>query len=82
MDHQGRTILAKNLKALRDAFGMTQEDVAGAAQIDRSYVSLIETRKYAATVDMLDKIAPVFQLGIDELLSAGVIMAANARRAK
>lgn len=82
MDRHGRTILAKNLKALRDAFHMTQEDVAGAAQIDRSYVSLIETRKYAATVDMLDKIAPVFQLGIDELLSTEAIETAKARRAK
>jgi len=82
MDRQGRTILARNLKLLRDAFGMTQEDVAGAAQIDRSYVSLIETKKYAATVDMLDKIAPVFHLGIDELLSAEAIKTAKARRGK
>jgi len=82
MDHQGRAILAKNLKLLRDAFGMTQEDVAGAAQIDRSYVSLIETQKYSATLDMLDKIAPVFDLRIDELLSAEAIKAAKARRAK
>lgn len=82
MDNQGRATLAKNLKLLRDAFGMTQEDVAGAAQIDRSYVSLIETKKYAATVDMLDKIAPVFHLGIDELLSAEAIKTAKARRAK
>lgn len=82
MDHPGRAILAKNLRLLRDAFGMTQEDVAGAAQIDRSYVSLIETKKYAATVDMLDKIAPVFQLGIDELLSAEAMKTAKARRGK
>src|SRR3546814_6906641 len=36
MDRKGRTILAKNLKALRDLHAMTQEDLAGAAQIDRS----------------------------------------------
>lgn len=61
---------------------MTQEDIAGAAQIDRSYVSMIETRKYAATVDMLDKIAAVFHLGIDELLGADAIKIATARRGK
>lgn len=82
MDHQGRAILAKNLRLLRDAFGMTQEDVAGAAQIDRSYVSLIETCKYSATLDMLDKIAPVFHLGIDELLGSEAIRTAKGRRAK
>ena len=82
MDHRGRTILAKNLKALREAHGMTQEDVAGAAQIDRSYVSQIESSKYAATVDMLDKIAPVFQLSIADLLTSDIASTAKTRSAK
>src|SRR3546814_15604328 len=40
MDRKGRTILAKNLKALRDLHAMTQEDLAGEAQIDRRYISM------------------------------------------
>src|SRR3546814_4624214 len=64
MDRKGRRILATNLKALRDLHAMTQEDLAGAAQIDRSYISMIEHRKYAASIDMIEKIAAAFQLGI------------------
>jgi hypothetical protein len=45
-------------------------------------VSLIETCKYSATLDMLDKIAPVFHLGIDELLGSEVINTAKSRRTK
>jgi transcriptional regulator with XRE-family HTH domain len=82
MEHRGRTILAKNLKALREAHGMTQEDLAGAAQIDRSYVSQIESSKYAASVDMLDKIAPVFQLSIADLLTVDIAGTGRARRGK
>src|SRR3546814_20168306 len=63
MDRKGRRILATNLKALRDLHAMTQEDLAGAAQIDRSYISMIEHRKYAASIDMIEKIAAAFQLG-------------------
>jgi transcriptional regulator with XRE-family HTH domain len=82
MEHHGRTILAKNLRELRDAFGMTQEDVAGEAELDRSYVSALETCKYAATVDVLDKIASVFRLTIDELLRVDIAKSAKLRRRK
>src|SRR3546814_8383983 len=70
MDRKGRRILATNLKALRDLHAMTQEDLAGAAQIDRSYISMIEHRKYEASIDMIEKITAAFQLGIDEVLKA------------
>src|SRR3546814_7884264 len=79
MDRKGRTILAKNLKALRDLHAMTQEDLAGAAQIDRSYISMIENVKFAASVDMIEKIAAAFQLDIDEMLQADIVESARVR---
>ena len=80
MGHDGRAILAKNMRALREHRGMTQEDVAGAAEIDRSYVSLIETRKFAASIDMLEKIASALGVGIHELLTPDLAMPASLKR--
>ena len=64
----GRTILAKNLRRLRKERGMLQEELAHLAQIDRTYVSALERRLYAATVDVMDKIAAALSVEIDVLL--------------
>lgn len=82
MDRKGRNILATNVKALRELHAMTQEDLAGAAQIDRSYVSFIEHRKFSASIDMIERIAGAFQLDIDELLKPDIADAARRRLGK
>lgn len=58
-----REILARNLRALRDAKGLSQEALADAAEIDRTYVSSLERQKYSASIDRLDKLAA--QLGVE-----------------
>lgn len=58
-----RETLARNLKLLRAARGFSQEALANAAMIDRTYVSALERRKYSASVDRLDKLAA--QLGVE-----------------
>lgn len=82
MKHRGRHILADNLKTLRDLHEMTQEDLAGAAQIDRSSISMIERGKFAASVDMIEKIAAAFHVGIDQMLQAGTGEAERRRLGK
>lgn len=82
MNCRGRQILADNLKELRDLHEMTQEDLAGAAQIDRSSISMIERRKFAASVDMIEKIAAAFQVGIDEMLQPGLAERSRGRLGK
>lgn len=82
MDRRGRQILADNLIALRGLHAMTQEDLAGAAQIDRSSISMIEHRKFAASVDMIEKIAAAFQVHIDEMLQPGIAETARKRLGK
>lgn len=47
---------------------MTQEDLAAAAEIDRSYISELENEKFAASVDMLEKLADVFGLEVYQML--------------
>jgi transcriptional regulator with XRE-family HTH domain len=65
-----REILAENLKRHRAASGLSQEELAHRAGIDRTYVSSLERSQYAATVDVIEKLAR--ELGIDasELLRA------------
>lgn len=46
-------MLGDELRKARKKAGMTQEDLAFAAGIDRSYVSLLETNRKSPTVDTL-----------------------------
>ncbi|RZL90373.1 MAG: XRE family transcriptional regulator, partial [Variovorax sp.] len=43
------------------------EDLAGAAEIDRSYVSLIENQHFAVSIDVLEKLAQALGTEIHEL---------------
>ncbi|TPG20981.1 XRE family transcriptional regulator [Sphingomonas koreensis] len=52
-----RENLARNLKTLRTAKGLSQEALADAAGIDRTYVSALERRKYSLSIDRLDQLA-------------------------
>lgn len=47
---------------------MTQEDLAGAAEIDRSYISEIENERFSVSADMIEKLADVFGVEIFEML--------------
>jgi transcriptional regulator with XRE-family HTH domain len=58
-----RENLARNLKALRTAKGMSQEALADSAGIDRTYVSALERQKYSLSIDRLDQLAAT--LGVD-----------------
>lgn len=55
--------VARNLRRLRHAQGLSQEELAHRAQISGNYVGELEREEKAATVDVLEKLAGV--LGID-----------------
>lgn len=63
-----RATLASNLKALRYQREFSQEDLAAAANIDRTYVSALERAKYAASVDMLERLAKALGVPAADLL--------------
>lgn len=65
---QSRAALAHNLRRLRAARGLSQEALADLAGIDRTYVSALEREKYAATVDMLDRLGGVLSVTATDLL--------------
>jgi transcriptional regulator with XRE-family HTH domain len=65
-----REIVARNLRQLRNAKGLSQEELADRADINRNYVGLLEREQHAATVDMLEKLAAVLEVDPMDLLRA------------
>lgn len=61
-------MLASNLRRYRRAKGLSQEDLADRADIDRTYVSALERCLYAASVDVLEKLARELGIEAAELL--------------
>jgi transcriptional regulator with XRE-family HTH domain len=64
-----REVLGRNLKRLRLAAKLSQEELAHLAEIDRTYISSLERGRYAATVDMIERIAEVLKVDPLELLT-------------
>ena len=54
--------LGAALKERRNELGLTQEDVAGAAGIDRPYVTLIESARKQPTISVLWRLAVAIDL--------------------
>ena len=63
-----REVLAENLKRHRLSAGLSQEELAHRAGIDRTYVSSLERCQYAATVDVIEKLARELAIEAFELL--------------
>ncbi|MEP3073825.1 helix-turn-helix transcriptional regulator [Maricaulis sp.] len=52
-----REVLAANLRRYRQSAGLSQEELAHRAGIDRTYVSALERCQYAASIDVVDGLA-------------------------
>ncbi|QMW22482.1 helix-turn-helix domain-containing protein [Sandaracinobacteroides saxicola] len=63
-----REIFARNLKALRKAQKLSQEELAHRAGLDRTYVSALERQVYSPTLDAVDKVAKVFNVSPASML--------------
>lgn len=63
-----RETLAINLRRLRHAAGLSQEELAHRADIDRTYISSIERQQYAASIEVVDRLAKGLGVGASELL--------------
>ncbi len=60
--------IGKNVVRLRKLKKLTQEDLCGLAEIDRSYLSEIENGKMNVTVAALAKIAKALGVKTEDLL--------------
>ncbi len=63
-----REVLARNLRIYRQERGLSQEELAHRAGIDRTYISALERSVYAASIDVLDKLATALEVEPDQLL--------------
>ncbi|MBA7473881.1 hypothetical protein ES707_09226 [subsurface metagenome] len=63
-----REVLAVNLRKLRQANGLSQEELAHRAEIDRTYISALERSLYAAGIDVVDRLARVLGVEAADLL--------------
>jgi transcriptional regulator with XRE-family HTH domain len=54
--------LGTALKERRNELGLTQEDVAGVAELDRPFITMIEAAKKQPTVSVLWRLAVALQL--------------------
>ncbi|MEN8878105.1 MAG: helix-turn-helix transcriptional regulator [Hyphomonas sp.] len=58
-----------NIRNLRNSRGLSQEKLALAADLDRSYISEIELAKFSASLDVLERIANALDIDPQELLN-------------
>lgn len=63
-----RSIVARNLRLLRQASGLSQEQLANLASLDRNYVGKLEREENSPTVDTLESIALALQVDIEWLI--------------
>jgi transcriptional regulator with XRE-family HTH domain len=66
-----RETVARNLRRLRQAKGLSQEELADRADINRNYVGMLEREQHAATIDMLEKLADVLETDPMEFFRRG-----------
>jgi transcriptional regulator with XRE-family HTH domain len=63
-----REVLAANLRRLRHAKGLSQNDLAYEARISRSYLSQLEKGAFYASLKIVGKIATTLKVDPAELL--------------
>ncbi len=63
--------MAKNLRLMRQREGLSQEDLADLADVDRTYVSGIEREVRNPTVEILARLAAALKTTASELLRRG-----------
>ncbi len=64
-----RTMLGIELKKARTQAGMTQEELAYKADVDRTYISMLENDRKSPTVDMLMRICKPLGITASQLLA-------------
>ena len=63
-----REVFAINLRRLRHAKGLSQDDLAYEAEVSRSYLSQLEKGAFYASLKILEKLAKVLDVEAAELL--------------
>jgi len=65
----GRRILATNMRSLRREYGWSQERLAEAAGLHRTYVGAVEREERNVSIDNVDRIAKALRISTARLLT-------------
>jgi transcriptional regulator with XRE-family HTH domain len=63
-----RELFATNLRRIRHTKGMSQDDLAYAAEVSRSYLSQLEKGSYYASLKVIGRLAEVLEIDPSEFL--------------
>jgi transcriptional regulator with XRE-family HTH domain len=63
-----REVFARNLRRYRRAARLSQEELAHRSDIDRTYISSLERGVYAASIDVVDRLATALEIQAADLL--------------
>jgi len=69
MGRRARKQLARRVRVLRLLRGWTQEELADASGLHRTFVSLVERGQCNISLDSLERLAQAFDLGLPELFA-------------
>ncbi len=64
VDKHARTLLAENVKFLREKAGLDKEELALNLGLDNSYISKVENSKMNVTIDKIQKLATFFKVDV------------------
>lgn len=62
-------MFGEELKKSREKAGLTQEQLAFAARVDRSYISELENNKKSPTLDMIFRLCDVLEVKASALIA-------------
>ncbi|MER8834788.1 helix-turn-helix transcriptional regulator [Mesorhizobium sp. M0909] len=63
-----RSVFARNLRLLRQGTGLSQEQLADLAGLDRNYVGKLEREENSPTIDTLEVLALALQVDVEQLI--------------
>ncbi|WP_008545728.1 helix-turn-helix domain-containing protein [Bradyrhizobium sp. CCGE-LA001] len=63
---KARALVAWNVRRIRVALGIPQEQLAYDAEVDRSYMGAVERQNANPTIDLLDRIAEALGVHVAE----------------
>ncbi len=64
-----RDRVALNIQDLRRARGLSQEELAHRAEVSRGHMGKVENAKFAASLDLLERIAKALNVDPEELFA-------------
>ena len=65
-------IIGNNIKTLRDSMGFNQSTIARFLNVDQSLISKVEKGERSLSADMLEKLACLFGVSIDDIESSTI----------